>query len=254
MSEQYKVRIKFSKHGAVKYIGHLDVMRFFQKAFRRAEMDIVYTGGFSPHQVMSFASPLGVGLESDGEYLDVELSSLESTGELVQKLNEQMSEGLEVLSARILPDKTGSAMASVAAAGYYIGFREEVSEKSPVSDLSFPGGSGGRWQDAIEDFLAQEHIWVEKQTKKNTLSVDIRPAIYDFRLSSYQGADCPYLLVNASSSGNIKPAMVMEALFRKWDMPFDASRLRITREDTYLNTGTPEKAVFVPMDAIGMEK
>ena len=57
-----KIRVKFSKYGPLRFIGHLDVMRFFQKAIRRAGIDVVYTNGFSPHQVMSFAAPLGVGL------------------------------------------------------------------------------------------------------------------------------------------------------------------------------------------------
>ena len=70
-----KLRIKFSKHGVMKFIGHLDVMRYFQKAMRRADIDIAYSTGFSPHQIMSFAQPLGVGVESNGEYMDVELNS-----------------------------------------------------------------------------------------------------------------------------------------------------------------------------------
>ena len=56
-----KIRIKFSKQGAMKFIGHLDTMRYFQKAMRRADVDIRYSEGFSPHQIMSFAAPLGVG-------------------------------------------------------------------------------------------------------------------------------------------------------------------------------------------------
>ena len=67
-----KVRIKFKKTGIMKFIGHLDVMRYFQKVNRRADVDIAYSGGFSPHQIMSFASPLGLGLTSEGEYLDME--------------------------------------------------------------------------------------------------------------------------------------------------------------------------------------
>ena len=73
-----KLRVKFKKFGAVRFIGHLDVMRFFQKAIRRAGLDIAYTGGYSPHQIMTFASPLGVGLESNGEYMDIEVNSLTS--------------------------------------------------------------------------------------------------------------------------------------------------------------------------------
>ena len=69
MAEVYamKIRVKFSKHGAMKFIGHLDILRLFQKAIRRAEIPIVFTEGFSPHMVMSFASPLGVGIESEGD-------------------------------------------------------------------------------------------------------------------------------------------------------------------------------------------
>ena len=71
-----KTRMRFVKTGSVKFIGHLDCMRFFQKAIRRAKLDVAYSQGYSPHQLMSFASPLGVGITSDGEYLDVEFSSL----------------------------------------------------------------------------------------------------------------------------------------------------------------------------------
>lgn len=235
MSERIKVRVKFSKHGALKFIGHLDIMRYFQKVFRRSGIDIAYTEGFSPHQVMSFAAPLGVGLESDGEYMDVELNSMESTDDIKRRMNEQMAEGMEVLSVVVLPEKSGSAMAAVAAAGYYISFRD-----------GFEPPQG--WREAIKEFLSAEQILVEKQTKKSVLKIDLKPSIYDFRLSSYQMKNCLYLMVNASSAGNIKPAMVMEAMFQKLGLPYDASKMMITREDTYLNRGTEEEPVFVPMD------
>lgn len=237
MSERIKVRVKFSKHGALKFIGHLDIMRYFQKAFRRSGIDIAYTGGFSPHPVMSFAAPLGVGLESDGEYLDVELNSPEDTEELKEKLNEQMAEGIEILSVVVLPERSGSAMAAVAAAGYYVAFRNEFIP---------PDG----WQSAIERFLSKGRIIVEKQTKKSIMEIDLKPAIYDFRLSSYQEKDCLYLMVNASSAGNIKPGMVIEALCNELELPFDPAWLMITREDTYLNRGTDGKPEFVPMDVV----
>ena len=71
-----KIRIKFRKYGTMKFIGHLDVMRYFQKAIRRAEVNIRYSEGFSPHQIMSFAAPLGVGITSKGEYVDIEVLDL----------------------------------------------------------------------------------------------------------------------------------------------------------------------------------
>ena len=120
LTEIMKLRIKFKKYGPVRFIGHLDVMRFFQKANRRAELDVAYTGGFSPHQIMSFAAPLGVGLTSNGEYMDLEVHSLTSCEDVKTRLNAASVPGIEITSVKILPDKAGNAMASVAAAGYTV--------------------------------------------------------------------------------------------------------------------------------------
>ena len=117
------VRIKFRKYGCLKFIGHLDVMRYFQKAMRRAELPVCYSEGYSPHMIMSFASPLGVGLTSDGEYLDVRMENPPASREALSRLNAVMAEGIEVLSFKALPEKSGNAMASVAAADYEVRFR-----------------------------------------------------------------------------------------------------------------------------------
>ena len=91
-----KLRIKFRKYGPIRFIGHLDVMRFFQKAIRRAQIDIAYTGGFSPHQVISFAQPLGVGVESESEYFDMELEREDDLQAMKERLNASMTDGIVV--------------------------------------------------------------------------------------------------------------------------------------------------------------
>ena len=106
-----KARIKFRKYGIMRFIGHLDVMRFFQKAMRRANIPIAFTGGYSPHRIMSFAQPLGVGLTSDGEYLDIELTESISSEDAVRQLNEVSVEGIEILSfVQISDEKKASGM------------------------------------------------------------------------------------------------------------------------------------------------
>ena len=79
------IRVKFRKYGCLKFIGHLDVMRYFQKAIRRADIAVCYSEGFSPHMIMSFAAPLGVGLTSDGEYMDISVKSAPSSAEAVKR-------------------------------------------------------------------------------------------------------------------------------------------------------------------------
>ena len=92
-----KVRIKFTKTGYMKFVGHLDTMRYFQKAIRRAELPVAFSGGYSPHMIMSFAAPLGVGTTSLGEYFDMELTETMPTAEIQQRLNETMVEGVTCL-------------------------------------------------------------------------------------------------------------------------------------------------------------
>lgn len=100
-----KVRIKFRKYGILKYIGHLDVMRFFQKAMRRADIPIAFTGGYSPHMIMSFAQPLGLGVTSEGEYLDIELAGDITSEDAVRQLNQTMVDGIDVVSFRQIQDE-----------------------------------------------------------------------------------------------------------------------------------------------------
>ena len=119
-----KVRVKFKKTGIMKFIGHLDVMRYFQKVNRRAGVDIAYSGGFSPHQIMSFASPLGLGLTSEGEYLDMEILSTDTSDHMVKRMNETMAEGMEIVSFLLLPETAKPAMSVVAAADYLISQKE----------------------------------------------------------------------------------------------------------------------------------
>ena len=82
-----KARIKFRKYGSLRFIGHLDVMRFFQKVMRRADIPIAFSGGYSPHMIMSFANPLGIGLTSDGEYFDIELTEAVNSADAVRMMN-----------------------------------------------------------------------------------------------------------------------------------------------------------------------
>lgn len=97
-----KIRIKFAKIGPVKYVGHLDMLRYFQKLMRRAGIDITYSEGFNPHQKMSFAAPLGVGVAGQGEYVDIEANTTFSSEESVKRLNDASVEGIYVKSYRLL--------------------------------------------------------------------------------------------------------------------------------------------------------
>lgn len=231
-----KVRIKFSKQGPVKFIGHLDVMRYFQKAMRRAEVDIKYSEGFSPHQIMSFAAPLGLGLTSNGEYMDIELNSSVDLEDLKNRLNQVMVEGIQVLECKKLDDHAKNAMSMVAAADYTIKFREG---REPEDLQEFFQG--------LLAFADREHIFFTKKTKKGEREVDLKPAIYELSVKG----DTIFMKVSAGSSDNIKPELVMEAYYQSRGETLPEFAFQIQREEVYGNGQAGEEIRLLPLGCIG---
>jgi radical SAM-linked protein len=231
-----KVRIKFYKQGPVKFIGHLDIMRYFQKAIRRAEIDIKYSEGFSPHQVMSFAAPLGVGLTSNGEYMDIEVNSMIDTKTLMDRLNAVMVEGIMATYCRVLDERAKNAMSLVAAADYTLTLREG---KEP-SDLE-------RFFTGLADFMKQPEILIIKKTKKGEKEVDIKSGIYELSAENER----IFMKVSSGSADNLKPELVMEAYYQFLGLALPEFAFHIQREEVYGNTGDEENRNLVPLGLIG---
>lgn len=267
------VRVRFAKYGAVKFIGHLDVLRYFQKAVRRAGLKIAYSQGFHPHQIMSFASPLGVGITSEGEYMDMELVAEYTPQEIVDALNSAMVEGFTVLSARILPEpengrKRETAMSLVTAADYLVTVKE--------NDTFLGTKSLEELNEAWVRFYGQESIPVVKKVKKSNseTSIDLKPFLYGAVVGTrvtdasntvlsavathknnntfYEVPEIPnfakeykdvctekglfsvLLRVSAGSADNIKPELVMEAFARFLGCEVpEALKFQIHRLDMY---------------------
>lgn len=231
-----KLRIKFAKYGNMIFIGHLDVMRFFQKAIRRAKIDISYSTGFSPHQIMSFAQPLGVGLYSNGEYFDIGVESVTSAKQIMDALNEQMVEGVEIRCVRLLKDTAMNAMASIAAADYTIRFRKGY---EPDNDFFT----------YLSDFLLQDEIMVTKETKKATKQFNLKDSIYAFDYDATKKEI--YLRLDASSAGNIKPGFVIDTVYQSMQKELNEFALCITREEIYYYEDESRK--FVPLIDAGVD-
>lgn len=231
-----KVRIKFIKHGPVKFIGHLDIMRYFQKAIRRAEIDIKYSEGFSPHQVMSFAAPLGVGLTSNGEYMDIEVNSMTDAKTMMDQLNAVMVEGISVTDCHVLDERAKNAMSLVAAADYTLTFREG---KEPADLEGFFQG--------LSEFMKQSEILITKKTKKGEKEVDIKAGIYELSVDGER----IFMKVSSGSADNLKPELVMEAYYQFLGLTLPEFAFHIQREEVYGNTGDDENPNLVPLGLMG---
>ena len=236
-----KIRIRFSKQGNMKFIGHLDIMRYFQKVMRRADVDIRYSEGFSPHQIMSFAAPLGVGLTGSGEYLDIEVLSTDSSAEMVRRMNLAMVEGMEVLSYKKIPDDAGNAMSLVAACDYTVRMRDGYAEAMGFTDVSFMSG--------LVSFIETGDLQITKKTKKGEKEMDLRPYIYEHSLTdSGKGV---FLKLSSGSAANIKPELLLEAYCKSLGQEFPAFGFLINREEVYADTGSEDAHCFVTLESFG---
>lgn len=253
-----KIRIKFRKQGAVKFVGHLDIMRYFQKVMRRADVNIRYSEGFSPHQIMSFAAPLGVGLTSNGEYVDIEVNSTESSEEMVRRINAVNVEGISVTSYRKLPDSAKNAMSLVAAADYTMWFKDGYE----------PEDENGFWT-GLSRFLEQPSIPIVKKTKKGVKEMDLKPYLYGISIESplketswkemasdspeRQGAGRIFMKLSAGSSVNIRPEQVIGAYYESLGQEYPTFAFQIQREEVYGDQGSDSCHRFIPLEEYGEE-
>ena len=219
-----KIRVRFSKQGQMKFIGHLDMVRYFQKVMRRGEIDVAYSEGFSPHQKMSFAAPLSVGVLSKGEYFDMEVNSTLSTKEAIERINEQYVEGVKVLSYKLLPDNAKNAMAVMSAADYFV-----------YTDIFT--------DDDITGFINQDSINVIKKTKKSEKEVDIKPLIYSIKKED----NGIFIKLAQGSAQNLKPELVVTAL-ENFTQKSDTSYI-YERLDMYCT----EDGKLISLDNIGSD-
>lgn len=243
-----KARIKFRKYGVMRFIGHLDVMRFFQKAIRRADIPIAFTAGYSPHMIMSFAQPLGVGVTSDGEYFDIELTEPISSEQAIAQLNAVMVEGIEVVSFKeISSDKKASGMTIVAAADYKVTFPKTFQDAFDLRELP------DDWNSNVKRFMEEEKIVVLKKTKRSEKEVDIKPMIYEMHATE----DGIYLFLATGSEQNLKPDLVTEAFINfigksPEEMPFHIHRMEVYAQNPNYKNGCDEVR-FLALEALGKD-
>lgn len=154
-------RLLFEKTGRAVWISHLDLMRLFQRAFKRAGLPLKHTQGFNPRPSVSIALPLSVGVESKCELLDFELDGCDvSADEIMTRLNPMLTDGVKVLSVYDHGDKIGN-----------------LSFLHCCVTLEYDKGLPDGACDAIAALFNSHQVLVPKKTKSGIQDQDIIPMI-----------------------------------------------------------------------------
>lgn len=200
-----RVRVRFTKLGKVRFTSHRDVARIFERAFRRAEVPVALTQGFSPRPRISFGLALPTGHESDGEYLDADLAAPVVEGDLLRGLPARLSaalpQGFEVTACAAVASGTPSLQEDVVACSWTI----EVVGAAP-DDLSA----------AAHRVLASPHVEVWRTRKGQERLDDIRPAIESLDVAGPSSAGTVVLADLATQPRGLRPSELVGALGADW--------------------------------------
>ena len=156
-----RIRVCYSKAGNLRFIGHLDTQRLFERALRRAGLPLRYTQGFSKHMRLNLASALPLGFISSAEMLDFWLDEPLSKEEIREKLQEALPPDIQIIDLDQVDNSFPSLQGSLLASDYKITLPEENSCEEFLQKL--------------EQLLAQPEIPVTRRKK----TVDYKPLILE---------------------------------------------------------------------------
>lgn len=221
------IRTKFNKEEDMIYISHLDLQQLLQRAFRRAEIELVHSQGYNPHPKISYGNALALGTESQGEYVDVEIEDDLSVEEYLKRMNEQLPKGIEFITAMEITKQTPS-LASTIEFGEYI---YTIELEKPLTKEFI--------KSKILDFMSQDEIIITKKNKKGKLvESDIRPMIRQFDiLDLTEDTLTIEAMIATGSKANLNNSVFIPKILEMLDIEMDPLDVDILRRDLYVIDG-----------------
>ena len=190
-------RILFEKTGNAVYISHLDLMRLFQRAFKRGGLNLKHTQGFSPRAMVSIALPMSVGVESQCEILDYELVGQEelSFDEIRERLNRTMPAGVRVLEVYDSPRKP-----------------KDLTHLDVALRLEYDNGIPEGCIDDIRELFARESIIVTKRGKNGPVDQDIIPMIFNLGITEISRQELELTARVCAQNPSLNPQQMVTAI------------------------------------------
>ncbi len=211
----FPVRLRFSKRGKVRFVSHRDLARTFERAFRVAALPLAFTQGFSPRPKVSLGLALGVGHESDAEYLDLELVDPIDVDGLAGALAGALPEGVEVDGVAPLAPRAPALQEAITTVEYHL---------RPAAL------AGSVLHDTVAQALAADELRIETTRKGRPVVEDLRPGIFQLVVLD---DDLLHAEVATKPRG-IRPTELLGLLHRVADVDHDAAADRVLRTKQWI--------------------
>ncbi|MBI2868849.1 MAG: DUF2344 domain-containing protein [Chloroflexi bacterium] len=210
-----RLRVRFARGPAVKYVSHLDIMRLWQRALNRAGIPLAYSEGFTPHPRLSLAAPLAVGVVSEAELMDVELSKRVTPTAFTSLVGAQLPEGFDILQVLPVALTLPSLQSQVRFAEYEVEVETTQSRQEVES--------------AITALLAKNTLPWQHLRDTGVRHYDLRLLIDDLWLADWQSGRCRLgMNLVSDSRGSGRPEQVALALgFAGYPVSIKRTRLAL---------------------------
>lgn len=194
-----RLRVTYRKADALRYVGHLDLMRTWERSFRRAHLPLAYTQGFSPHARLALGAPLAVGFEGDRELLDVWMSPHVAPLDVVEGLRGELPAGLSVVAVEEVPHEEPSLQSAITSAMYELVFDRDDIDRDEL-----------QWR--VDGLLATHELEWEEQRGQKTRVYDLRATVrgLDVRVEREHVVVAMHLEAREGLTG--RPLSVLDAL------------------------------------------
>ena len=217
------IRVKYKKEDEMIFISHLDLQRLLQRAFRRAKINLSYSEGFNPHPKMSYGNALALGVESQGEYVDIEIEDDIEVKEFLERINEQLPDGIKFVKGQEIDPKTPS-LSSIIVYGEYI---FNIDLEVPLSKEFV--------KSRVLNFVKSKEIIITKKNKKGKkVEVDIRPMIRNFDLVSIDDNRVTFVSTIATGSkAHLNINILIPQILDMLNLDMDPREVGVLRRDLY---------------------
>ena len=221
----FKYRAEITKGEEIRYISHLDYAGIIERAICRAHLPAAYSEGFNPHMKLAFASALAVGVTSDAEYMDFELTKPLCQPEVFDRLKAQLLAGVELRKLKTFSGKQKALMAEVDLAKYEIAV--------PLT------GTEAAVQAALAAFNQTAAFIYHRVTPKKTREIEIKQYIAaPLQAAVRDGSLWLTMDIIITQSGSIKPGEILGVLQQDFALPVEVSQALIYRR-ALLGSGRP---------------
>ncbi len=227
----FRYVLRFEKIGNMRFISHLDLVRLFKRAIKRAEIKVAYSNGYNPHELINVVQPLSLGYESTGEYFEIDTLTAYDAESLADMLNESMPKGIKFTAAKQI-ERRSSNLSSLCVSALYEAVLPLKSENTGLLQLNA--------------FLSQDVITIIKKDKKTKelKEKDVKDMIYSVSAESDEGKTVLIMELRCASNETLNPGKLLESLFKFSGLDITAEHCRITRKELYA-TGSSGKKVPV---------